>query len=179
MVERLKSSRTNDPSPVCGSSTDRCASEQAPFLQGASPVSVPTGNTATKVVLDKQGKVCGYIVCDKDDERCRTAQIGGQGDAVFSTILHYLAQRAVQLRREVISLSIAVHHPFARYCRPFRCRYQTTRPGFNATMERWGALSTCYLSSPRSCQCSPSAGGPQDRDRTLALRADIGTCALS
>ncbi len=110
MVERLKSSRTNDPSPVCGSSTDRCASEQAPFLQGASPVSVPTAHTATKVVLDKQGKVC-----DKDDERCRTAQIGGQGDAVFSTILHYLAKR-------------------------------------------WG---------------------PQDRDRTLALRADIGTSALS
>ncbi len=73
-------------------------------------MSVPTAHTATKVVLDKQGKVC-----DKDDERCRTAQIGGQGDAVFSTILHYLAKR-------------------------------------------WG---------------------PQDRDRTLALRADIGTCALN
>ena len=171
MVERLKSSRTNDPSPLCGSSTDRCASEHAPFLQGASPVSVPTAHTATKVVLDKQGKVC-----DKDDERCRTAQIGGQGDAVFSTILHYLAQRAVHMRREVISLSIAVHHPFVRYCRPFRWRYQTSFRRNNGTMG-------CIINSlPFFAKILPMLAkrwGPQDRDRTLALRADIGTSALS
>jgi len=68
-------------------------------------------DTDTKVVLDKRGKVCGYIVCDTGDERCRTAEIGGHGDAVFSTILHYLAQRAVQMRREAISLSIALDPP--------------------------------------------------------------------
>ena len=139
-------------------------------------MSVPTGNTATKVVLDKQGKVCGYIVCDKDDERCRTAQIGGQGDAVFSTILHYLAQRAVQLRREVISLSIAVHHPFARYCRPFRCRYQTRFQRNNGTM---GCIINLLPFFAKILPMLAERWGPQDRDRTLALRADIGTCALS
>ena len=133
-------------------------------------------DTDTNVVLDKRGKVCGYIVCDKDDERCRTAQIGGQGDAVFSTILHYLAQRAVQLRREVISLSIAVHHPFARYCRPFRCRYQTRFQRNNGTM---GCIINLLPFFAKILPMLAERWGPQDRDRTLALRADIGTCALS
>ena len=176
MIGRLKSSRTNDLSPVCGSSTDRCASEHAPILQGASPVSVPTANTATKVVLDKQGKVCGYIVCDKDDERCRTAQIGGQGDAVFSTILHYLAQRAVQLRREEISLSKAVDHPFPRYCRPFGRRDQTR---FQRNRGPMGRIINLLHFFAKILPVLAEGGFQRDRDRTLALRADIGTCALS
>ena len=96
-------------------------------------------DTDTYVVLDKRGKVCGYIVCDKGDERCRTSEIGGQGDPVFSTILHYLAQRAVQLRCEEISLSKAVDHPF-----PATATHSAaaTRPAFCATVDRWGALST-------------------------------------
>ena len=133
-------------------------------------------DTDTKVVLDKRGKVCGYIVCDKDDERCRTAEIGGQGDAVFSTILHYLAQRAVQLRREEISLSIAVDHPFARYCRPFGCRDQTR---FQHNRGPMGRIINLLPFFAKILPVLAERWGPQDRDRTLALRTDIGTCALS
>lgn len=74
------------------------------------------------------------------DHAERTAEIGGQGDAAFSTILHYLSQQAVQLRREEISLSIGSTTPSAATAAHSAA---TTRPVFSATVDRSGALSTC------------------------------------
>jgi predicted acetyltransferase len=133
-------------------------------------------DTDTKVVLDKRGKVCGYIVCDTGDERCRTAEIGGQGDAVFSTILHYLAQRAVQMRREAISLSIAVDPPLRPLLPPIgppRTDPLSAQPWTDGAHYQ---LVTFLRQDPASARRTL---GQQDGDRTLALRADIGTCALN
>ena len=131
-------------------------------------------DTIAKVVLDKREKVCGYVVCDEGDECC-AAEVGGQTDAVFSTILHFLAQRGVRLRREQISLSIASDHPFARYCRAFGCRDRTD---FQRNRGPMGRLINLQPFCDKILPVLAERWGRPDRDRALALQTDIGTCVL-
>jgi predicted acetyltransferase len=129
----------------------------------------------TQVVLDARGRVCGYVVYDEVHNRCRAAEVGGQGAAVFSTILHFLARRAVQLRREELSLSMPVDHPFARYCRQFSCRDNTR---FSRNAGPMGRLIHLRPFLDKILPVLQDRWGALDRDRALALRTDIGTCVL-
>lgn len=128
-----------------------------------------------KVVLDAQERICGYVVYDEVDHHCRAAEVGGQGAAVFSTILHFLAQRAVQLRREEISLNTPVDHPFARYCRQFGCRDNTR---FDCNCGAMGRIIHLRPFLEKILPVLQARWGALDRDRALALRTDIGTCVL-
>ena len=130
---------------------------------------------SAKVVLDIRGRVCGYIVFDEVNNQCRAAEVGGQGQAVFSTMLHFLAQRGLQLRREEISLSIAVDHPFARYCRQFGCRDNNH---FNRNSGPMGRIINLRPFFDKILPVLKERWGAQDRDRALALKTDIGSCVL-
>ncbi len=79
-----------------------------------------------RVVIDARDRVVGYAVYDEVKDRCRIAEVGGQGADVFGTLLHDMARRAVALRREKLSLSLPPEHAFALFCRDYGCSARTT-----------------------------------------------------
>mgnify|MGYP006418367139 FL=1 len=83
------------------------------------------GVSHATVVVYKPGarkRVLGYVHYDNVDDRCRAAEVGGQGDAVIGAIMRYLGERSVLLRRERVSFSCPNDHPVAVYAR--RLGYQ-------------------------------------------------------
>ena len=60
-----------------------------------------------RVTVDGRDRVTGYVVFDDDAGKCRAAEAGGMGGDVLGSILRFLAQRAVELRKEAIHLAIA------------------------------------------------------------------------
>lgn len=131
--------------------------------------------TDTKVVLNVQGRIGGYVVCDKTLDRCRAAEVGGRTEAVFSTILHFLARRSVQLRREEISLALPIDHLFARYCQSYGCRGQTR---FIRNAGPKGRITQLQPFLDKILPVLAERWGQQNRERALALTTDIGTSVL-
>jgi len=131
--------------------------------------------TDTKVVLNAQGRIGGYVVCDKTLDRCRAAEVGGRTEAVFSTILHFLARRSVQLRREEISLALPIDHLFARYCKSYGCREQTR---FIRNAGPMGRIIQLQPFLEKILPVLAERWGQQNRERALALSTDIGTSVL-
>lgn len=127
------------------------------------------------VVVDARERVCGYVSYDEVDDRCRAAEVGGEGEQVFATILHFLARRAVALRRQEISLSIPVDHPFARYCRSFGCRDSTD---FARSAGPMGRIINLQAFIGKILPELEDRWGAVDRGLVLALKTDIGSCAL-
>ncbi len=127
------------------------------------------------VVVDAQQRVCGYVAYDAVEERCRAAEVGGEGEAVFSTILHFLARRAVALRRRELSLSMPVDHPFAHYCRSFGCRDSTH---FSRNAGPMGCIVNLPSFIGKIAPELEERWGAADRGLALELKTDIGRCAL-
>jgi len=131
---------------------------------------------ATRVVLDTHDRVVGYVVYDDVEDRCRAAEVGGQGSDVAHTLLNDIACRAVKLRREKISLSLAPDHAFALFCRDYGCRT-------NAIYERVaGPMGRLISLRPFVDKMRPELSerwGANDRTQTLDIRTDIGHFALS
>lgn len=96
---------------------------------------VPQGGTVVYKPGARQ-RVLGYVNYDSVEDRCRAAEIGGEGDEVLGAILRFLAQRAVDLRRETLSASCPADHPFAVYCRHFGCTDKTEYPSNAGPMGR-------------------------------------------
>ena len=132
-------------------------------------------DAAVRVVVDDRDRVRGYVVYDPVENRVRAAEVGGDGEEVFSAILHFMARRAVRLRREQVSLSIPVDHPFARFCRNFGCRDSTHFSRNAGAMGRMIDLRSCL---EKVIPELASRWGRDERDVTLDIATDIGSCAL-
>ena len=129
-----------------------------------------------RVVVDRGGRVRGYVVVDDTDQRVRAAEIGGRGEGVFGTILHYLARRAVRLRLQEISLSLPVDHPFARYGRLFGCRATTH---FHRNAGAMGRIIDLERFLGRVLPVLGTRWGEEDRDVALGISTDAGETVLS
>jgi predicted acetyltransferase len=81
-----------------------------------------------RVTVDGRDRVTGYVVFDDDPLRCRAAEAGGMGGEVLGSILRFLAQRAVDLRKEEVHLAIPPDHPLALYARKFGCEADIRYP---------------------------------------------------
>lgn len=77
---------------------------------------------------DAKDRLVGYVVYDEASGRCRVAEAGGQGGEVMGSILRFLAQRSVELRKEEIHFALPPDHPLALYARKFGCKAQTRYP---------------------------------------------------
>ncbi len=129
----------------------------------------------TQVVLDTRERVCGYVTYDDVDRHCRAAEVGGQGDEVFSTILHFLARRAVRLRREKLSLSMPADHPFAHFCRHFGYRESTH---FDRNAGPMGRLINLRTLLEKILPVLEKRWGADGRDRGLAISTELGSALL-
>lgn len=133
---------------------------------------VPTG---VRVVVDGRDRVKGYTVFDAVEDRCRAGEVGGVGEEVFAAILRFLAQRAVKLRREQVSLYIPADHAFAIYCRQFGSRDSTLYPRNGGPMGQIIDLAVCLESVLPELAARWGSG---DRRESLGIRTDIGSGTL-
>ena len=119
-------------------------------------------------------RVLGYVLCDDVSDRCRVAEAGGTGDDVNAAIVGFLAQRAVQLRREWISASVPQDHAFAVYCRRLGYRDETRYPRNAGAMGRaldWTRFFTALAPELEH-------RWPGDALRQLSVRSDDGAVTL-
>lgn len=129
-----------------------------------------------QVVVDGSDRPIGYVVYDRIDDHCRAPEVGGQGEAVFTAILGFLARRAVRLRRERISFNLPLDHPFAVYCLDYGLQVSTLHPRNGGAMGRIVDLMACLRALLPELE---RRWGSQDRDLTLGLRTDLGTATLA
>ena len=128
-----------------------------------------------QVVLNSKDRVVGYVAHDDVSWHCRAAEVGGRGDEVFSTILHYMACRAVRLRKERLSFCLPVDHPFARFCRQYGCRDSSQFDRNAGPMGRLIAVdSFCTKILPVLSERWDTA----DRALRLGLKTEIGSCTI-
>ena len=125
-----------------------------------------------QVAVDRAGRVQGYVVYDAVPGRCRAAEVGGEGEEVFDTLLWFLARRAVELRREEVSLSLPPDHPLAHHCRPLGCKVDTQYPRNAGPMGRIIDLQGCME------KALPELGRRWEGTQPLGIRTDLGTCVL-
>ncbi|MGB1718552.1 MAG: sterol carrier protein domain-containing protein, partial [Candidatus Latescibacterota bacterium] len=128
------------------------------------------------VALDHRERVVGYVLYDDVDTHCRIAEVGGQSRAIFHTLLHDMARRAVRLRRPSLSLSLPPDHPFALFCRDYGCIDHTAYERNAGPMGRLVNLHTCIE------KILPELANRWrllDRKQVLAVRTDLGHFTLS
>ena len=124
-----------------------------------------------QVVVDRRERVVGYVVYDDVDDCCRAAEVGGKGEDVFAAILHFLALRAVRMRRERVWANVPEDHPFAIYCREFGTRINTQYPRNGKGMGRIITLDSCMQ---RLLPELARRWGSSGRGESLRIRTDIG-----
>lgn len=125
-----------------------------------------------QVAVDGADRVQGYVVYDAVPGRCRAAEVGGESEKVFDTLLWFLARRAVVLRREEISLSLPPDHPFAHHCRPLGCKVDTQYPRNAGPMGRIINLQRCME------KMLPELGRRWQGVQSLGIKTDLGACVL-
>lgn len=114
-----------------------------------------------------KGRALGYVLFDDVSERCRIAEVGGDGDDVNGAIVRLAGQRAVELRRERISASVPADHPFAVYCRRLGMHDETRYPRNAGAMGRVLNMASFLTSlAPELAAC-----WPQDAPQQLTIRA--------
>lgn len=85
---------------------------------------------------DAKDRLVGYLVYDEVSGRCQVAEAGGQGGDVMGSILRFLAQRSVELRKEEIHFALPPDHPLALYARKFGCQAEARYPRNGGFMGR-------------------------------------------
>lgn len=129
-------------------------------------------DAGVQVVVDGADRVQGYVVYDAVPGRCRAAEVGGHGEKVFDTLLWFLARRAVELRREEISLSLPPDHPFAHHCRPLGCKVDTQYPRNAGPMGRIINLQRCME------KVLPELSRRWEGPQPLGIKTELGACVL-
>jgi predicted acetyltransferase len=130
---------------------------------------------SVRVAADPHERVTGYVVFDEDPSRCRAAEAGGMSGETLGSILRYLAQRAVELRKEEIHLAVPPDHPLAMYARKFGCEADIRYP-------RNGEFMGRIVRFPAFME-KLAMGLGRDSESTLpegevALSTDLGACVL-
>ena len=128
------------------------------------------------VAVDDRDRIKGYIAVDDVEHRVRAAELGGEGEDLFHSLLQFLASRAVKLRRQELSLSIPVDHPFALFCRNFGCR-ESTHFGRNG-----GPMGRIINLNSLLEKILPELGerwGYGDREVGVSFATDLGNYSLN
>jgi predicted acetyltransferase len=128
-----------------------------------------------RVTVDGRDRVTGYVVFDEDATRCRAAEAGGMSGEVLGSILRFLAQRAVDLRKEEIHLALPPDHALAIYARKFGCDADIRYP-------RNGEFMGRIIRFPAFME-NLAEGLGRDSDSSLpegevTLSTDLGACIL-
>ncbi len=131
---------------------------------------------AVRVTVDARDRVTGYVLYDDDPSRCRAAEAGGMGGEVLGSILRFLAQRAVDLRKEEIHLAMPPDHPLAIYARKFGCEADIRYP-------RNGEFMGRIIRFPSFMErLAESLGRGSDHplpEGEVALSCESGACILT
>jgi predicted acetyltransferase len=131
---------------------------------------------AVRVALDDKDRIKGYVVYDDEPTRCRAAESGGLGGDVLGSILRFLAQRAVDLRKEEVHLAVPPDHPLALYARKFGCEADIRYPRNGEFMGR------IMRFMPFMEKVAAGLGRESDLplpDGEVALSTELGACILA
>lgn len=128
------------------------------------------------VAVDDGDRVKGYVAVDDVEGRVRAAELGGVGEDLFHTLLKFLASRAVRLRRQELSLSIPVDHPFALFCRNFGCRESTH---FGRNGGPMGRIINLNSLMEKILPELEDRWGHEDGESGVNLATDLGSCSLN
>ena len=129
-----------------------------------------------RVTVDGRDRVTGYVVFDDEPGICRAAEAGGMGGDVLGSILRFLAQRAVELRKEEVHLAVPPDHPLAMYARKFGCEADIRYPRNGEFMGR----PIRFL--PFMERMAEGLGRDSDQflpEGEVALSTEAGACVLS
>ena len=131
---------------------------------------------AARVVTDSKGRVVGYVAYDDETDRVCASEIVGTGSETYGVILHFLAGRAVKLRREEISFKLPADHPFARWARQFGLVDKTSYPRNSNAMARITNLLSCLQNV--SGELGNRVSG-RFKSTSFRFLTDVGTCHLA
>ncbi len=98
---------------------------------------------AVAVAQDQTGQAVGYAVYDKYSDGVMVAEIAALTMAGYESLLHHLAQQAVERRSESITFHVAPDHSVARLGQQLGCSYTVTYPLRRAGM--WRLLNQTAL----------------------------------
>jgi predicted acetyltransferase len=131
---------------------------------------------AARIVTDSRGLAAGYVAYDDETDKVCASEIVGTGSETYGAILHFLAGRAVKLRREEISFKLPADHPFARWARQFGLVDKTSYPRNSNAMARITNLRSC-LEKVSGELCNRISG--RFKPTSFRLSTDVGTSHLS
>ena len=130
---------------------------------------------AVRVAVDPKDRVVGYVVFDDDAARCRAAEAGGLSGDVLGSLLRFLAERAVTLRKEEVSLCLPPDHAMAVYARKFGCeatiRFARNGEFMGRIVDFHGFMDTFAEGLGRESDLAPPDG-------RVIFSTDMGLCML-
>jgi predicted acetyltransferase len=133
--------------------------------------------TEAQLWEDDAGALLGYVVWDKNATAVKVTEAVARDDALFPTLLHALAQQAIEKRCEEVQLYAPPDDPFAEYIRRFGARWEIAYPRHGDGMMR--VLNQQPLFEKLLPELALRTGGADlDNGVTLALRTDLGTTTL-
>ncbi len=139
------------------------------FRRGTSWTAIPT----IMVAEDQAGQVVGYAVYDKYTNGVAVAEIAALAWAGYESLVHHLAQLAVERRAESITLHVPPDHPVARLCQQLGCSYTVNYPIRRSGM--WRLLNqTAFLQAVEAelSQRLSQAGWRQKLNLTIATELE-------
>lgn len=129
-----------------------------------------------KVAVDARDRVTGYVVYDDAKDRCRAAEVGGLSGDVLGSLLRFLADRAVELRKEEVALAIPPDSAMGVFARKFGCeaRIRYARNG-----EFMGRAIDLPALLERVAEGLGRGSDLPLPDGRVTLSTDLGACSLA
>ncbi len=128
-----------------------------------------------KVFLNELGEVVGYLSLDDVSERTAVAEVGYATRKVFESMAAFLAQRALELKHEEITLLIPPDHEFAIYLRRYGCvatqTFHRSGGGMMRVINLESLMRKLSVELTKRLRKSPL----QDRNWTFTIVTEIGS----
>jgi len=129
---------------------------------------------------DGTGKLLAYMVWDQDPKVVRVGELHAADAAMFPTLLHSLAQQAIEKRCEDITFVMPPDHAFAEFAQRYGTRWTIVYPRYSDGMMRILNQQPLFEKlAPELSRRLEQAAAVRDWVGTLGLRTDLGTTVLA
>lgn len=131
---------------------------------------------AVRVAVDARDRLVGYVVYDNESARCRAAEAGGLSGDVLASLVRFLAQRAVDLRKEEVYLALPPDHAMSLHARKYGCE-ATIRYARNG--EFMGRIVDFHPFMERIAEGLGRGSDFPPPDGRVVFSTDLGLCSLA
>ena len=134
------------------------------------------GTPVDAFVVEDQGQVGAYVVCDRWDEAVNVAEIESASDSLYPDILYHLAKQAIDKRCAKIGLFLPPDHGFAEYIARYGCEWTINYPRNQHGMMRIIDQDSLMQKLQPVLQDRVTATDQHLAD--ISIQTDLGTTAL-